>query len=313
MTGNQQAVDFSKSREKLGESDWDSSEVSCPVCGWSFGDLYEHEDADELECEECDAVLILSVDHSVDYKLTAYKRSEAELEALAEESLRMAARYEQISVESRVRAAEEKKRVDALNLPERWSDYDWPGWVPESVRNEIERFHSRPQGWGYGQARAYNYALPMGSHHVLCGDSCHEFEGRYIHCWNNMGRIVTERGEVFVVSCGPKGLRYRSTSSCPQRATAVPSTYLQIPGMQLPNIEYRPGVDNAAREFEARGFESKVVLATGILLGLAAAAVYAALSTSPSVAELGGVVAAGSLFGSLFAAWCLSLLGGALE
>lgn len=42
----EQAVDFSKSREKLGESGWDNYSVSCPVCGWTL-DVYEHEDDDD--------------------------------------------------------------------------------------------------------------------------------------------------------------------------------------------------------------------------------------------------------------------------
>lgn len=93
-------------------------------------------------------------------------------------------------------------------LPTRWKDYRFPEWVPVAVRKEIRSFWA--EKWGRGP-----HAWKNGTE----GDPCNEhpltgakvrcklplYKGRtttgwWVPAWNNMGRLVTAKGAVYVVS-----------------------------------------------------------------------------------------------------------------
>lgn len=101
-------------------------------------------------------------------------------------------------------------------LPLRWSEYNWPVWVPYEVRKQIESFWSSeygrsPREWEQSCREAYNYHPPLGTR-VKCESdaeywrdkraSVEHVAGRWVPCWNNMGRVVTDDGQVHVRSVG---------------------------------------------------------------------------------------------------------------
>lgn len=89
-----------------------------------------------------------------------------------------------------------------------WSAYTWPEWVPEKIRKEVERFWDERSGRSplqWMQNAVSNRVPAMGSTaslqrikkgvKVAFTDDHYEFcMGRYVHCWNNIGRIVHEDG-----------------------------------------------------------------------------------------------------------------------
>lgn len=92
--------------------------------------------------------------------------------------------------------------------PTSWSDWHWLHWVPTRVREEIEAFWSPnfgrgPQDWVRDAIRqaaprlSQFVSLPeIGTQHGMAA-------GFYIHCWNNIGRVVpkdAQDGEFYYVS-----------------------------------------------------------------------------------------------------------------
>lgn len=85
-----------------------------------------------------------------------------------------------------------------------WAAFAWPDWVPESVRREIESFWSEdlgrgPAAWEENARDRYNHSLPLGTP-VLAVDRGLWFSGRFVHAWNNMGRVVRCTGKVDYVA-----------------------------------------------------------------------------------------------------------------
>lgn len=88
---------------------------------------------------------------------------------------------------------------------ETWAEFEWPDWVPASVRSEIERFwgpesNRRPSQWG--KDASDRNAPPLGTLVTLPrttgdGDTA---TGRYVHAWNNIGRLIADDGTVAVVA-----------------------------------------------------------------------------------------------------------------
>jgi hypothetical protein len=81
-----------------------------------------------------------------------------------------------------------------------WNDYEWPDWVPEEVRLEVEDF------WGVAQGRSPDeweenaklHRVELGKTVILplLSSRGDEFaQGRVVHAWNNIGRLVLESGE----------------------------------------------------------------------------------------------------------------------
>lgn len=92
--------------------------------------------------------------------------------------------------------------------PQTWAEVTWPAWVPGELRAEIERF------WGADARRGpQDYEAGI-ENQMDCGAALPQFgqvatlnvmkgemrTGRYVHAWNNMGRVVAEDGSVAVVS-----------------------------------------------------------------------------------------------------------------
>ena len=92
-----------------------------------------------------------------------------------------------------------------------WENFPWPDWVPEGVRAQVESFWSEAAGripldWLYSAANPYSKCPPLGTLGTFraasaAGDEPY-VEGRYVHAWNNMGRVVLEDGGYVVVSSG---------------------------------------------------------------------------------------------------------------
>lgn len=92
-----------------------------------------------------------------------------------------------------------------------WDEFEWPDWVPQIVIKEIEGFWSHECGRGPEQwvkdaeyAMQHYYAPPFGARGVYCRTlpSSLPVYGRYIHAWNNIGRVVDNDGNVYLVSSG---------------------------------------------------------------------------------------------------------------
>ena len=90
-----------------------------------------------------------------------------------------------------------------------WKDFQWPEWVPAKLRKSIEDFWC--ESWGRGPEewiRDWTEAHPtvprlgevctLGN---LCGDGFST--GRYVHAWNNIGRVVFPDGGIGYV-CGTR-------------------------------------------------------------------------------------------------------------
>lgn len=94
---------------------------------------------------------------------------------------------------------------DTIEIPEsnRWADFVWPDWIPEHDRVLIQDFWSDkwgrgPREWAKDAAAPYNNAptgtrvrtwVTVDGHRVVVS-------GRYIHRWNNIGRVVLDDGTV---------------------------------------------------------------------------------------------------------------------
>lgn len=87
---------------------------------------------------------------------------------------------------------------------DRWDTFAWPDWVPARVRREVEGFWSEEQGRGPGawsrdasERRSYPFGATVdaragfGDH-----DGDRRATGRWVHAWNNIGRLVLEDGTV---------------------------------------------------------------------------------------------------------------------
>ena len=101
-----------------------------------------------------------------------------------------------------------------------WAEYDWADWVPQKVRDGIERFwgadqRRSPKDWE--ASRQQNDAPELGRA-ISCRDLRNNWvEGRYVHAWNNMGRVITADGTVHVVSCD----RWQPLDNIEERITAL--------------------------------------------------------------------------------------------
>lgn len=104
--------------------------------------------------------------------------------------------------------------VDMQSTAETWADFVWPEWVPLEQRRRIESFWSEANGRGHQEwirQHVIQRVPPSGTVLRLQLDKYGwanlYFEvaqggvvGRYLHCWNNIGRIITEKGEVIYAS-----------------------------------------------------------------------------------------------------------------
>lgn len=89
-----------------------------------------------------------------------------------------------------------------------WADFVWPDWVPEMIRAQVEGFwddkYGRgPDEWERNSRADYNHAPAFGDVVTLWRLASHDQceTGRYVHAWNNIGRLVRDDGSVAYVSC----------------------------------------------------------------------------------------------------------------
>jgi hypothetical protein len=90
-----------------------------------------------------------------------------------------------------------------------WEIFEWPSWVPAAIRSEIERFwgarsHRDPSAWQ--RNIAHNHAPHLGqvvTLPVLALGKPVLKTGRYVHCWNNIGRLVHDDGTWTYTSFSP--------------------------------------------------------------------------------------------------------------
>lgn len=96
-----------------------------------------------------------------------------------------------------------------------WEAFAWPEWVPMAVRTAIEEFWSSelgrgPSQWGRSCAeyRAPDLGTVVGIRYLnksgwgaVCSanDPRAVVLGRYVHCWNNIGRVVRDDGSYHYV------------------------------------------------------------------------------------------------------------------
>lgn len=98
--------------------------------------------------------------------------------------------------------------------------FEWPEWVPEKVRDEItdlyrnrefpteyEANREKAQGPENGRVMDFHDSAVPGLYRVGATVGRKVGKGRYIYVMHNMGRIVTETGEVFAVFWFPKAHR----------------------------------------------------------------------------------------------------------
>lgn len=90
--------------------------------------------------------------------------------------------------------------------PATWDAVTWPRWVPEDVREQVVGFwgpkcHRRPADYEGNGLDRYNLAPAFGQRVTMPKTQDESATGRYVHAWNNMGRVVDDEGKVHVVSC----------------------------------------------------------------------------------------------------------------
>lgn len=85
------------------------------------------------------------------------------------------------------------------SLPDTWADFDWPEWVPDDLRKQVERFWAEdfgrsPKAWV--QNMHSNSAPPTGVRSDVClfANRGQTTNGRFLFCWNNIGRVELEDG-----------------------------------------------------------------------------------------------------------------------
>jgi len=88
-----------------------------------------------------------------------------------------------------------------------WNDFQWPGWVPESVRQQVVSFwnpawNRGPNAWMRGALENGQPAIGTRGNFRTCRQGEPLVEGRFIPAWNNIGCVVDDAGDVHVVSAG---------------------------------------------------------------------------------------------------------------
>ena len=86
-----------------------------------------------------------------------------------------------------------------------WTDFEWPEWVPEGIRTSVESFWSESAGRGPRSwiADMKDQGGPKFGSVATCralGAEEKMVTGRFVHCWNNIGRVVHDDGSFDYVS-----------------------------------------------------------------------------------------------------------------
>lgn len=83
--------------------------------------------------------------------------------------------------------------------PNTWAQFQWPDWIPDDIRGQIERFWCPEFGRGpksWLQDMRNQDAPPTGARARvrLFGRDMSRVEGRFVHAWNNIGRVRLDDG-----------------------------------------------------------------------------------------------------------------------
>ena len=84
--------------------------------------------------------------------------------------------------------------------PSTWSEVEWPEWVPEGVRDQIIQFWSEfgrgPRQWAENAAEPHThpFGATLRTIKTQGGYPAPGLVGRWVHAWNNMGRLVLPDG-----------------------------------------------------------------------------------------------------------------------
>jgi len=95
-------------------------------------------------------------------------------------------------------------RWDPFDDGNSWDVFPWPDWVPWDLRQSIQSFWF-PE-WGRGprqwlESARENRMPRFGQQVRMCQLTTDELiTGRFVHAWNNIGRVVTDKGEVVCIS-----------------------------------------------------------------------------------------------------------------
>lgn len=85
-----------------------------------------------------------------------------------------------------------------------WQSHQWEDWIPVEIRKQIKEFWSVDIGRGPKQWKQdeIEQEAPRTGSIVTLPEliSKKKVTGRYVHCWNNIGRIVHEDGSFSYVS-----------------------------------------------------------------------------------------------------------------
>jgi hypothetical protein len=94
-----------------------------------------------------------------------------------------------------------------------WAEWTWPDWVPAGIREQVEAFWAEEYGRGpqaWLRDMAVQGAPPIGDVVTLgngFGPSPPPVTGRYVHAWNNIGRVVLGDGTFAYTSFSPARCR----------------------------------------------------------------------------------------------------------
>lgn len=103
--------------------------------------------------------------------------------------------------------------VASADAPTAWADWTWPDWVPQPVRVQVEGFWD--EKWGRGPqawiANMHEQGAPAFGATVRMddgfGSNPQQVTGRFVHAWNNIGRLVLDDGSFLYTSFGTKTRR----------------------------------------------------------------------------------------------------------
>lgn len=86
-----------------------------------------------------------------------------------------------------------------------WDNFVWEEWIPEEVRKQIIGFWSSfsgrcPDTWAKDviERNGPSFGEVITLHEI--GGSGKTATGRFVHCWNNIGRLIDDQGNVHYVS-----------------------------------------------------------------------------------------------------------------
>lgn len=105
---------------------------------------------------------------------------------------------------------EDQYKQDHKNeVDQAWSKFEWPEWVPQEVREQIMGFWANEYGGrgvkGYEANCLTQAPYKMGQNVNMKNFAGKMVKGQFIHCWNNIGRVITKEGKIeYVDYCGTK-------------------------------------------------------------------------------------------------------------